>query len=335
MIEYMSDFKDLRALANINISNCGRIKSLPLASVTKEYFKKLHIDLNYPLLIKGAVAEWPATKKWSDGFLKSTLKKTDLSFFRSMNLNDAEYMRSTVQSIKGDEYIKLRQNSEEEILSAPHLVLDKEWLSYNGDLYKIGLESMIKDTKPFPFLDGVKPGVSSPFYRLYLYKNAGTGWHEHPNDEYIMCQIKGSKRVAMFASTKIKDDYPSFFNDMQKNDYLFVEDYFSKVEKNILVADVEEGDGLYIPPHWFHGVDTLDKSPGTTLVFSWRPPLHKLGNFRYPSIKRILAYVFKNGSRKMALGYLAMTLASNFISLMKFTASLFKKNDGGVKFGKY
>ncbi|TMP29971.1 hypothetical protein CWB99_07735 [Pseudoalteromonas rubra] len=329
----MEDIKKLKSLKNIATSKCKQVQSLPVDEVTESYFKRNHIDLNYPLLIKGGVKKWPARTIWTDDYLKEKLDKTDVNCYKSMNLNDASLMQESAKRIKGSEYISMRQDENEDVLSAPHIVLDKKWVNHSGFVYQSGLDFMIKDIPAFPFLKKPKLGVSSPFYRLYLYKNAGTGWHEHPNDEYIMCQVKGSKRVALLPTRKV-DNYTKLHQDTQKNDYLYDPNYFNDYEQYMLVADVKEGDALYIPPHWFHGVDTLDTAPGITLVYSFRTPLHKLGNFRYPSVKRTLNYVFKYGSKKAAIGYTLLTIASNISSLAKTTLSIFKRNSK-IKFGEY
>ncbi|MFK3865842.1 cupin-like domain-containing protein [Pseudoalteromonas rhizosphaerae] len=330
----LKNVKKLKSLKSINIANCEKVDSLEVTYLTKGYFKKNHIDLNYPLLIKGGVSKWPARKIWTDEYLKEKLKDTDLNCYKSMNLNDASFMQENVQRMKGSDYISLRQKEQEKVLSSPHIVLDKQWVNYDGSVYQLGLEFMTHDILPFEFLTKPKLGVSSPFYRLYLYKNAGTGWHEHPNDEYIMCQVRGSKRVALLPTKKVPN-YKKLYQDLQKNDYLYKPDYFNEYEKNILVADVEEGDALYIPPHWFHGVDTLDTGPGTTLVYSFRTPLHKIGNFRYPSVKRTLSYIIKNGNKKAALGYILIAIASNTASIIKKISNTLRKKNSTVKFGDY
>ena len=45
------------------------------------------------------------------------------------------------------------------------------------------------------------------------------------------------------------------------------------------VVDVLEGDALYIPPYWHHGVVPTDANVGFTLAYCWASPIHILGDF--------------------------------------------------------
>jgi ribosomal protein L16 Arg81 hydroxylase len=45
-----------------------------------------------------------------------------------------------------------------------------------------------------------------------------------------------------------------------------------------LTATVEEGDALYIPPLWWHGVVPLTEAFGATAAVTWRSPIPIIAN---------------------------------------------------------
>jgi hypothetical protein len=55
-------------------------------------------------------------------------------------------------------------------------------------------------------------------------------------------------------------------------------------------ATLQEGDSLYIPPLWWHGIVPLHDSFGATATVTWRSPLH----------------VDANAIRQMAFGHVDM-----------------------------
>jgi hypothetical protein len=123
------------------------------------------------------------------------------------------------------------------------------------------------------FLSGAAPAFSYPPARYFFYRNAGTTWHYHPFDETLMCQIVGSKRIGLLnvhtpsnAAVRalfLKEDY---YDDPVLFDSLAGLPWFS--------ADLEEGDSLYIPPLWWHGIVPTHDGFGATATVTWRSPLH-------------------------------------------------------------
>jgi hypothetical protein len=145
---------------------------------------------------------------------------------------------------------------------------------------------MRRDIGRFSFLSRAEPSFFYPPVRYFVYRNAGSTWHFHPFDETLMCQIVGAKKVGLLSARTV------FQKDVQE--VFFQEDYYddpSRFEKlnhaglQFFSAEVEEGDALYIPPLWWHGVSSLSQAFGVTTAIPWRSPLPVIAD----SIKKMAA----------------------------------------------
>jgi hypothetical protein len=134
---------------------------------------------------------------------------------------------------------------------------------------------LLADLGRVSFLSRAEPAFSYVPARYFFYRNAGTTWHYHPFDETLMCQIVGSKKIGLIGTgTAFEEKLRRIF---------FQEDYYSDPsafaelageELPFVCATLEEGDSLYIPPLWWHGIVTLSEGFGATASVTWRSPLH-------------------------------------------------------------
>jgi hypothetical protein len=108
-----------------------------------------------------------------------------------------------------------------------------------------------------------------------MFRNAGTTWHYHGFDETLMCQVVGNKRVGLL---KVGNPYHKILcNIFYREDYY--EDpsvFYELADANLqwFSADLEDGDALYIPPLWWHGVAATSDRAGVTAPIVWRSPPH-------------------------------------------------------------
>jgi len=80
-------------------------------------------------------------------------------------------------------------------------------------------------------------------------------------------------------------------------------------------AILEAGDAVYIPPMWYHGVDTADNNVGVTFAYCFGTPVEYLQDRRNPVIDarvRLPEYFFRIRTR-----YLKFNMASKFFRFMK------------------
>jgi hypothetical protein len=145
---------------------------------------------------------------------------------------------------------------------------------------------LLGDIGSFPFLKDPPAPLFFPTSRYFVYRNAGTGWHYHPTDESLMCQIVGSKRIGL-----LEDDqrhFPIVSKTFMNEQYYESECSFNEPECRDLKwfsAELREGDALYIPASWWHGVVPTSNSFGITATICWRSPISMIGNVARPTTR--------------------------------------------------
>ncbi len=235
---------------------------LDAGSLTERMFKGEYVAQSRPCIIRGAVSHWPATRKWRDrNYLKSICGNQAVPFWPHENHVSKERIAPGVVTLSFADAIDRLHDAGREAVAA---------IGCNP-----GTPSMANDLGNFSFFTEGELGFSYPPSRFFIFRNAGSGWHYHSLDETLMCQVLGTKRVGLLkvenphhkALCRIffKEDYyedPSAFDALagEKLDWFF--------------ADLEEGDALYIPPLWWHGVIVTSDGVGVTAPVGWRSPPH-------------------------------------------------------------
>ena len=293
-----------------NIENHVAVNDIPILDaqkLTQKEFWKTYVDNNKPCLIKNAVKYWPASSKWKDlDYLKQKCGHNIVFQHPTVNYpGDKEFSnRGRVQhSFK--EAIEHLSTTTDPIVSIPG-----EPISKGGKFSELQ-----DDIGTFPFLKKLPRPVQYPESRFFLYKNAGTGWHCHPVDETLMCQISGAKIVALFSSRN--GNFEEIAKLADNEQYFDGSKFLSNLKDDLelSITTVEEGDALYIPPFCWHAVDTVDSSIGMTIARCFRSPLHKIGNIRYPQVRQLWRAALRRPSR--------LTLLVFIFSLLTVTGQIF------------
>jgi hypothetical protein len=218
------------------------------------------VSKSSPLLIKGAVRHWPAGRNWRDpSYLKSLCGHRQVMFFPHENHITGRRMMAGRRDMTFGEALDL-------------LNLDRTAIASLG--LPEDFPEMRRDLGGFSFLTRAEPPFIYPPVRYFIYRNAGSTWHYHPFDETLMCQFVGSKKVGLLnARTPLQKRVQEIF---------FAEDYYEDPHKAaglagadipFFAATVDEGDALYIPPLWWHGVTASGAGFGITAAIPWRSPL--------------------------------------------------------------
>jgi hypothetical protein len=208
-----------------------------------------------PAVIRGAVAHWPATRRWLDrDYLRTRYSH---NVFYCPHENHVSMKRTEVgrRSLPFAEALELAQTDE---------------IAAFGAAQPSQLDA---DMAGFSFFSGGEPGFLYPDHRIFFFRNAGSAWHYHPFDETLMCQVMEPKQIGLLKVANpfhkylrrlfYKEDYydhPSAFEGLQGADL----QWFS--------ASLEAGDALYIPPLWWHGVIATSGRLGATVPTVWRSP---------------------------------------------------------------
>ncbi|HWY60597.1 MAG TPA: cupin-like domain-containing protein [Rhizomicrobium sp.] len=227
--------------------------------LTQEMFFNDFVLKSQPCVIKSMACNWPASQKWRDKeYLKSRSGHHQVYYYPHENYS------SLLRQVEGETLVGLGEALDR--LQAPDTRI-----GFVGTATPV---EWLADIGAMPFLGKVQPAFFYPFVRYFLYRDAGTTWHYHPFDETLMCQVIGAKKVGL-----LRLENP---HRLAVRNIFFKEDYYEDASKfagfegaelDWHHATVEEGDALYIPPLWWHGVVPVTSEFGVTAAIPWRSPL--------------------------------------------------------------
>lgn len=270
------------------------VEEIHVDDLSKAQFKQQYWHSNKPLLIKGAVKHWRAHKLWRQpDYLSKKLSKLEVLTLSEPLVESSSNLSQTLsQTMEFESFFNEINNgksnplwihalpllfSEEDAKNVSTIAgMDKE--EFVAALSSLALE----DVGSFPFLDKTAKSRLYPGWRIFLYRNSFTDWHEHITDTHLMCQICGDKEVTLLAPNAgnklISDLYEKNVSSL-KMDKDFEE---AVANANPYKVIVEDGDALHIPVYWYHKVaPTKNNSFGITLAHAYASPMRVNGDFRY------------------------------------------------------
>lgn len=285
-----------KILANVpGMKNATAVPVLQASELSEDVFNREYVSNSRPCVIRGAVKHWVALEKWHDKeYLKRRSGQRDVTLFTSE-------MHVTKKRMMGQE----RSLTFAEAIDQLHSGEIERGLVVTGLLTEF-----LTDLGDVSFVDRANPAFWYNPARYFFYRNAGSAWHHHPFDETLMCQIIGSKKIGLVsADNPLHADLRNIFfrEDYYDDPAAFSE--FDCAKLSWLSATLEEGDALYIPPLYWHGVVPLTTSFGATAPITWQSPLH----------------VIAKGITKIARGEIDMigkTTAPNFQGLLEAARKL-------------
>lgn len=251
-----------------NIEKARNISVVDAKELIKSEFYKNWVSKNKPCLIKNAIKHWPAIQKFRNlDYWLSACDNFDMSVYPHMNhMVKNRHKADLIETTFYDAVKRLFKN-QDFILN-----LSRNEISETNQFSKL-----IKEMPDFSFLSNELKPRGYPHRRFFMYRRASTAWHYHNMDETLMCQVNGSKKVALFSpkTKRVKE----ISNYLTKERYLEGETLDPNITVDPIIAYVEEGDALYIPPYWLHGVAPVDGEIGFTLAYCWGSPIHIMGDF--------------------------------------------------------
>jgi Cupin-like domain len=251
-------------------------------TLEQSVFEKEWVAKNKACLIKGAVRHWPAVKKWRDkNYWLTKCENIEVSIYPHQNFINGERQNSGRETMSFHAAVERLYQNRDHIFSMPSAQIQE------GS----GFAGVISDLPGFTFLPTSK--LPRYYYRMrfFMYRRAATNWHYHGVDESLMCQVNGTKRVALLSPNIPR---PKYVKDFLKDEcYLNEQPFDPSLDLRPMVVDVEEGDALYIPPYWHHIVVPTDGEIGFTVAFCWKSPTHILGNFSNFFVRDIYREVMK------------------------------------------
>lgn len=250
------------------IENATQVQVVMSNDLSEKKFNKDWVAPNKPCLIKGAVKHWPAIQHFkSEEYWLKACDDFKITIYPHMNHASWDRHKINSEELTFHKAIKRLFNNEDPILSMP-----AEKITDDNRFSKL-----INEMPGFTFHNSsIKPRLYEQ-KRFFLYRRASTAWHHHITDETLMCQVSGAKKVALLSPEipNAREIVEFFRNDS----YLDGEVLDSSIDLKPVIAYVEEGDALYIPPYWLHAVMPDDDVVGFTYAHCWKTPIHKFGNF--------------------------------------------------------
>jgi len=285
--------------------NSGRviIDVVDANDLSPERFQSEYVDRCKPCLIRGAIAHWAALTRWRDiDYLKKTLGTGEVDGVRTTPAMELRWRGKMWGGKFADGICDLERKKlpVEEFLGRirqlDHLFCYAQRISD-----KTVFGSLRGDLGRFKFLPNRPAPRNYPRSRVFFFGRSYTDWHFHPKDETLMCQIGASKKVALVGPGQ--NSWDAFFEVAREEVCLGTADRgrfskFSEITPRTFV--VEDGDAAYIPPYWWHAVETLSDAStfGATLAICWGSPIHIYLDPRFPGRDFHLRHIYSASERE-------------------------------------
>jgi hypothetical protein len=239
------------------------------SGIAPQEFLDVHYAANWPVLLSGELAGWPALERWTPDYLKTKIGKSvvEVQAGRSADPDFERNMPAHRTSLAFDEFIDRATNG-----SANDLYLT----AYNSASNEAALAPLQED---LGFLDKLLDRADSRPHGMMWIGGQGTFTPLHHDlTNNLLLQIVGRKRVLMVAPNAT----PRLYNDhhvySQVRDLLEpgITTRYPKLE-GLYVHQVimKAGDALFIPLGWWHQVTSLDFSVTITHTnFRWPNDFH-------------------------------------------------------------
>jgi hypothetical protein len=250
------------------IEKAGTVPVVRASDLTEKSFINDWVSKNKACLVKGAVSHWPAVAKWKDkAYWLTHCDNFEVNIIPHQNFIDPARQNENQIRMKYHDAIERLFSNQDRVFSIP-----SEQITTNNRFSGIS-----PDVKTFTFMPQPPPPRWYQQMRFFTYRRAATAWHFHNVDETLMCQVNGTKKVALLSPHIPRTaEVTNFF---LKESYIRGEKLDPALDLKPMIVYVEEGDALYIPPYWHHVVVPVDGQIGFTLAYCWKSPLHILGNF--------------------------------------------------------
>jgi hypothetical protein len=241
-----------------------------LDTITAHQFERNHLRAGQPLIVRGVAASWAAAR-WSLAGLRSDFGDRELKvqIFDDPASRHAAWRHETrTLATYLDE------------MPAPSGL--SHYLTYTP--LRKSFPELANDVELPPFLSPFTRGVKAEAFGLFIGPpGQGTELHYHPilwggASQAFAVSIIGTKRFQLYPPAEtgnlypfpIWQGFPRKANWSQVGEESRAFPRFAAAQP--INVDLGPGDGLYIPPHWWHATRCLEDSLSLTLFFPghWR-----------------------------------------------------------------
>lgn len=226
-----------------------------ISTPTFNYFIQFYYSRNLPIILTDAINHWPALKKWSPEYFKSTVGREiiEIQFNRE---KDPLFERNSVQH-----KTKMTMADFVDLISQTNYSNNFYMTANNAKASQLSLVQLFKDIGNFHnYTDHSQ--VTDRSFIWFGPKGAFTPLHHDLTNNFLV-QIYGKKKITLIPSLQV----PNLYNDVavfSKISDPHVENLielfpdFSNCNKIEFILN--EGEALFIPLGWWHCVESLDVS---------------------------------------------------------------------------
>jgi hypothetical protein len=251
----------------------GRIEDPPPAVFFKKY-----VQGNRPVVVSGAMEEWPALGRWSWEYLAEVAGDFSGEIIVSRNGLYPDYVTQPSPMSKVEMRFGefLRRAVPTAGAEPPPPILG------SGETYYLYGKSYLLDAVPDLRADLRTPAclgsVGKPFQRLWISSTGCVTPLHYDLSNGFLCQVRGSKRVWLFEPGHFDRLYPRGaefpgLDNFERQSQVDIHhpDYAAFPEfrrATALECHLRQGDTLFIPSNWWHEVETLEPSISVQLAFA-------------------------------------------------------------------
>jgi hypothetical protein len=247
-------------------------------TIAADQFERDHLRAGQPLIVRGVAASWPSAK-WTMAGLRHDFgdRELEVQIFDDPATRHADWRRETRTLAN---YLDLMPSASGLSQYLMFVTLGKYF------------PELVKDVELPAFFSPFTRGVTAEAYGIFLGPpGQGSELHYHPilwqgASQSFAVAIIGKKRFQFFPPDETDNLYPFpiWEGFPRKGHWSQVSEASEKFPRfsNAQPIDVvlEPGDGIYIPPHWWHSTCCLEDSLSLTLFFR--------GHWRYRCSPRLI-----------------------------------------------
>lgn len=178
------------------------------------------------------------------------------------------------------------------------------------------LRNMVSQFGSLSFIEEKVGGINRGILyndRTFIYRGGCTDWHSHPFDEHFSVQLKGEKYFLLLPPDN--DVYRSMCASLKKKGGWEGVDA-SPLDYHYTVR-LRVGDGLYIPPNWWHAVVPADDSLGVTSAFVWPAKYRKILDLRSSANRDALYFPIRKSQVLFTIAAPFVTFVMALLDIMK------------------